>query len=90
MPKPHDQPISPVEVTWIVCERCGALGPRFERSRGIEALEAQCCSFLAIRGAALHSVCDNLMGISLPESTSDSCRELAPCRALWSLHVRSL
>lgn len=44
------QPCGPVEIVWIVCERCGALCPRIERSQKLRMLQAVCCGPSEFRG----------------------------------------
>lgn len=42
-----------IEVTWSACERCGAVEPRFERSRVVRVLRSKCCGSGGLRfGAA--------------------------------------
>jgi len=43
---------NPVEIAWMVCERCGALGPRTQHSRGSRGLQALCCRVLVYEAAA--------------------------------------
>lgn len=45
----NDEPSVPVEITWIVCERCGALSPRVEQSWQIKSLGKLCCCHLRVR-----------------------------------------
>lgn len=37
----------PVEITWMTCNRCGALIPRIDLSRGGAELQGLCCGWNA-------------------------------------------
>lgn len=69
---PTGWPDRSVEIAWIACERCGALGPKVERSRGQGALQTLCCGLRDDRHGSVSRRGGAMKTMVPADSTEDS------------------